>query len=72
MFLVILGLVAVFYFGVAILVARLCSINSRWERLAEKIPAPQVTSATARMKSALVPGDDEFLEERGEAAPPAS
>ena len=70
MFLAILAGVVVFYFAIAILVARLCSINSRWERLAERIPAPQVPSS--RIKAALVPGDEDLLDEQGQAAPPAS
>lgn len=70
MFLAILAGVVVFYFAIAILVARLCSINSRWERLVERIPAPHVSSS--RVKSALVPDDEDLLDEPGRAAPPAS
>jgi hypothetical protein len=70
MFLAVLGLVAIFYFGIAILVARLCSINSRWERLAERIPAPRL--ASGRTASVVIAGDDDLLDEPKEAAPPAS
>lgn len=69
MFVGILGLV-VFYFAIAILVARLCSINSRWERLADRIPGPHV--ASSKVGSVLLPDEDEPLEGGERVAPPAS
>jgi hypothetical protein len=68
MHLVILGAVVLFYLGVALAVARMCSINSRWEDLVDRIPGPRIPAP--RVKSTrLVPDDAAFLEEEGHTAP---
>ncbi len=65
----ILAAIGVFYIAIAVLVARLCSINSRWEEIADRIPAPRVSHA--RMRGALLPDEDDLLEEPNQAAPHA-
>ena len=69
MFFLILVLIGVFYFAIAVLVARLCSINSRWEEIVDRIPAPRVSHP--RMRSSLLAGEDDLLEEPNQAAPHA-
>ena len=65
----ILAAIGVFYIAIAVLVARLCSINSRWEEIVDRIPAPRVSHA--RMKDALLHGEDDLLEEPNQTAPHA-
>ena len=69
MTLFILVLVGVFYIAIAVLVARLCSINSRWEEIVDRIPAPRVSSQ--RMRASLLTGEEDLLEEPNQTAPHA-
>jgi hypothetical protein len=63
---IILAAVALLYLGIALIVARMCSINSRWEDLIDRIPSPQIP---ARVKTSLIPTDDSLMDEEPGIAP---
>jgi hypothetical protein len=58
---VILAVIALVYLGIALVVARMCSINSRWEDLIDRIPNPRISAR--KVTSSLMPGDDDLLDE---------
>lgn len=62
----IVALLGVFYIGIAVLVARLCSINSRWEEIADRIPAPRIVHPGVR--APLLRDDVDLLDESEPAA----
>jgi hypothetical protein len=65
----IIVLIGAFYIAIAVLVARLCSINSRWEEIVDRIPAPRVSRTS--MRASLLPDDEDLLDESNQTAPHA-
>jgi len=63
---VILGVIALVYLAIALVVARMCSINSRWEDLVDRIPSPKIPSA--KVRSTLIPSNPELLDDEGDIA----
>jgi hypothetical protein len=57
---VILAVIALAYIGIALVVARMCSINSRWEDLIDRIPNPKISQ---KVKTTLLPGEDNLLDD---------
>lgn len=57
---VILAVIALVYIGIALVVARMCSINSRWEDLIDRIPNPKIPK---KVKTTFLPGDDNLLDD---------
>jgi hypothetical protein len=57
---VILAVIALVYIGIALVVARMCSINSRWEDLIDRIPNPKIPR---NVKTTLLPGEDNLLDD---------
>ena len=66
----ILGSVVVLYIGIAVLVARLCSINSRWEEILDRIPGPRVTPV--RTRAPLLSREDDLADDSKHPAPHVS
>jgi len=63
---VILGVIALAYLAIALVVARMCSINSRWEDLVDRIPSPKIP--TAKVRSTLIPSNEELLDDEANIA----
>ena len=57
---VILAVIALVYIGIALVVARMCSINSRWEDLIDRIPNPKIPT---KVRTHLLPGEDNLLDD---------